>query len=108
MLSYQGGIRVASYTSSKSGVKGLTMAMANEWSADNINVNAVAPGYMATDNTQDLRDDPERSSAILERIPCGRWGSTRDIGGAVVFLASEAANYIHGFTIAVDGGWLSR
>lgn len=108
LLSYQGGIRVPSYTSSKSAMKGLTMALANEWAKHGINVNGIAPGYMATDNTQALQDDPERSRAILERIPAGRWGSPSDLGGAAVFLASGASDYINGFTIAVDGGWLAR
>lgn len=108
LLSYQGGIRVLSYTASKGGIKGLTMALSNEWSKLGINVNGIAPGYMATDNTQALRDDEQRSNEILGRIPCGRWGTPADIGGTAVFLASEAANYIHGFTVAVDGGWLAR
>jgi 2-deoxy-D-gluconate 3-dehydrogenase len=108
MLSYQGGIRVPSYTASKSGVKGITMALANEWAPYNINVNAIAPGYMDTDNTEQLRKDPARSAAILERIPAGRWGLPLDMAGAAVFLASSAADYINGFTIAVDGGWLAR
>jgi len=108
MLSYQGGIRVPSYTASKSGVKGITMSMANEWAKYNININAIAPGYMATDNTAALRSDEERSSAILERIPADRWGTKEDIGGPAVFLASEASSYMNGFTMAVDGGWLAR
>lgn len=108
MLSFQGGIRVASYTSSKSGIKGLTMLMANELAAHNINVNAIAPGYMATDNTEQLRSDAARSSEILGRIPAGRWGLPEDLAGAVVFLASDAANYVNGHTLAVDGGWLGR
>lgn len=108
MLSYQGGIRVPSYTSSKMGIKGLTMAMANEWSQHGINVNGIAPGYMATDNTQALQDDPVRSKEILGRIPAGRWGKPSDMGGAVVFLASSASDYVTGYTIAVDGGWLAR
>jgi len=108
MLSYQGGIRVPSYTASKGGVRTLTMLMANEWASKGINVNAIAPGYMATDNTQALRDDPARSAAILDRIPAGRWGTPRDVAGAAVFLASKAADYLNGFTIAVDGGWLAR
>jgi 2-deoxy-D-gluconate 3-dehydrogenase len=108
MLSFQGGIRVPSYTASKSGVKGMTMLMANEWAKHGINANAIAPGYMATDNTAQLRADPERSAAILERIPAGRWGEPSDLGGAVVFLASKAADYINGYTVAVDGGWLGR
>jgi 2-deoxy-D-gluconate 3-dehydrogenase len=108
MLSYQGGIRVPSYTASKGGVRTLTMLLANEWAQYGINVNAIAPGYMATDNTAALRADPERSKAILDRIPAGRWGSPRDVGGAAVFLASPASDYINGFTVAVDGGWLAR
>ncbi len=108
MLSYQGGIRVPAYTASKSAVLGLTREMANEWAKYNINVNAIAPGYMVTNNTAALRADEKRSAEILGRIPAGKWGSPEDIGGAAVFLASEAANYIHGFTIAVDGGWLAR
>lgn len=108
MLSFQGGIRVPSYTASKSGVKGITMLMANEWAKHGINANAIAPGYMATENTAQLRADPERSAAILERIPAGRWGEPSDLGGAVVFLASKAADYINGYTVAVDGGWLGR
>jgi 2-deoxy-D-gluconate 3-dehydrogenase len=108
MLSFQGGIRVASYTASKSGVMGITRLMANEWAAHNINVNAIAPGYMATDNTAPLREDPVRNKAILERIPAGRWGVPDDLKGIAVFLASDASNYINGFTIAIDGGWLAR
>ena len=108
MLSFQGGIRVPSYTASKSGVMGITRLMANEWASHNINVNAIAPGYMATDNTAPLREDPVRSKAILERIPAGRWGAPDDLKGIAVFLASDASSYINGFTIAVDGGWLAR
>lgn len=108
MLSYQGGIRVPSYTASKSAVKGITMTMANEWADKGINVNAIAPGYMATNNTKALRADADRSEAILERIPAGRWGTPDDIMGAAVFLASSASDYVNGFTIAVDGGWLGR
>ncbi len=108
MLSYKGGFRVPSYTASKSGVKGITMSLANEWAGKGINVNAIAPGYMATDNTENLREDPVRAAEILGRIPAGRWGSADDIGGAAVFLASRASDYVHGFTIAVDGGWLAR
>ncbi len=108
MLSFQGGIRVPSYTASKSGVMGVTRAMANEWAKHNINVNAIAPGYMATNNTVALRADKERNKAIVERIPAGRWGSIEDLQGAVVFLASDASRYVQGYTIAVDGGWLSR
>ena len=108
MLSFQGGIRVPSYTASKSGVLGITRLMANEWAGHRINVNAIAPGYMATNNTQQLRDDAERSKAILDRIPAGRWGVADDLQGPVVFLASRAADYISGYTLAVDGGWLAR
>ncbi len=108
MLSYQGGIRVPSYTASKSGIKGITMSMANEWAKYNININAIAPGYMITDNTEALRSDEGRSEEILKRIPQGRWGTKEDIGGPCVFLASEASSYMNGFTMAVDGGWLAR
>lgn len=108
MLSFQGGIRVPSYTASKSAVKGITMAFANELAKYNINVNAIAPGYMATNNTKALRDDETRAGQILERIPAGRWGTPEDVAGPAVFLASEAADYIHGYILAVDGGWLAR
>jgi len=108
MLSFQGGIRVASYTASKSGVKGLTMLMANELAGDGVCVNAIAPGYMATDNTEALRNDTQRNSEILARIPAGRWGLPEDLAGAVVFLASDASAYVNGHTLAVDGGWLGR
>ncbi|GLT15264.1 2-dehydro-3-deoxy-D-gluconate 5-dehydrogenase KduD [Vibrio algivorus] len=108
MLSFQGGIRVPSYTASKSALMGITRAMANEWAKYNINVNAIAPGYMATNNTAALRDDEKRNTAILERIPANRWGKPEDIAGPCVFLASDAANYINGYTVAVDGGWLAR
>ncbi|QMR77886.1 2-dehydro-3-deoxy-D-gluconate 5-dehydrogenase KduD [Enterobacter sp. RHBSTW-00175] len=108
MLSFQGGIRVPSYTASKSGVLGITRLLANEWAAQGINVNAIAPGYMATNNTQQLRDDEQRSQAILDRIPAGRWGLPEDLQGPVVFLASPASDYINGHTLAVDGGWLAR
>lgn len=108
MLSYQGGIRVPSYTASKSGVKGITMLMANEWAKYNINVNAIAPGYMATRNTEALRADEKRAKEILDRIPAGKWGTPEDLAGCAVFLASDNSNYINGFTIAVDGGWLAR
>lgn len=108
MLAYQGGIRVPSYTASKSAVKGITMSMANEWAKYNININAIAPGYMATNNTKALRADADRSEAILERIPAGRWGTPDDIMGAGVFLASAASDYVNGYTLAVDGGWLAR
>jgi 2-deoxy-D-gluconate 3-dehydrogenase len=108
MLSFQGGIRVPSYTASKSGVKGITMLMANEWAKHNIQVNAIAPGYMATDNTAPLRADEKRSEDILARIPAGRWGTGEDVAGAVVFLSSPASDYVTGYTLAVDGGWLAR
>lgn len=108
MLSYQGGIRVPAYTASKSALLGFTRAMANEWAKYGINVNAIAPGYMATNNTAQLRDDADRSSEILARIPAGRWGTPEDMMGTVVWLASDASNYVHGFTVAVDGGWLAR
>lgn len=108
MLSFQGGIRVPSYTASKSALMGLTRAMANEWAKHNINVNAIAPGYMATNNTQALQKDEVRNKAILERIPAERWGTPKDVAGPCVFLASDAANYVNGYTIAVDGGWLAR
>jgi 2-deoxy-D-gluconate 3-dehydrogenase len=108
LLSFQGGILVPSYTASKSGVMGLTRLLGAEWAPHNINVNAIAPGYMATRNTQALQDDPVRNKQILERIPAGRWGKPDDLKGMVVFLASEASNYVNGYTIAVDGGWLAR
>lgn len=108
MLSFQGGIRVPSYTASKSGVMGVTRLMANEWASHGINVNAIAPGYMATNNTAALRADKERNQAILDRIPADRWGTPEDLGGPCVFLASKASDYINGYTIAVDGGWLAR
>lgn len=108
MLSYQGGIRVPAYTTSKSGIAGLTRALANEWAKYNINVNGIAPGYMATNNTAQLRGDSERNSDILARIPAGRWGTPEDMYGAAIFLASDASAYMNGFTIAVDGGWLAR
>ncbi|MDR2523438.1 MAG: 2-dehydro-3-deoxy-D-gluconate 5-dehydrogenase KduD [Synergistaceae bacterium] len=108
MLSFQGGIRVPSYTSSKSAVMGLTKLMANELAQFNIQVNAIAPGYMATDNTEALQKDPARSKEILGRIPASRWGTPDDLKGAVVFLSSKASDYVTGHTLAVDGGWLSR
>jgi len=108
MLSFQGGVRVASYTASKSGLLGITRLLANEWAARGINVNAIAPGYFATNNTQALRADAKRNQAILERIPAARWGDPADIGGAAVFLASRAADYVHGAVLPVDGGWLAR
>nr|WP_304186762.1 2-dehydro-3-deoxy-D-gluconate 5-dehydrogenase KduD [Hafnia alvei] len=108
MLSFQGGIRVPSYTASKSAVMGVTRLLANEWAKHQINVNAIAPGYMATNNTQQLRADEARSEEILDRIPAGRWGLPEDLMGPAVFLASPASDYINGYTIAVDGGWLAR
>jgi 2-deoxy-D-gluconate 3-dehydrogenase len=108
MLSYQGGINVPAYTASKHAVVGVTQALANEWAGRGVNVNAVAPGYVATDNTAPLRADADRERAIVERIPAGRWGTPDDVAGAVVFLASDAARYVHGTVLAVDGGWLGR
>lgn len=108
LLSLQGGIRVASYTASKSGLAGLTRLLANEWAAAGINVNAIVPGYFATNNTQALRADEVRNRQILERIPAGRWGDPGDLGGAAVFLASAASDYVHGTLLPVDGGWLGR
>jgi len=108
MLSFQGGVNVPGYTAAKSGVAGLTKALANEWAGRGVNVNAIAPGYIATDNTQALQDDPARSRAILDRIPAGRWGVGADLGGATVFLASAASDYVSGIVLPVDGGWLGR
>ncbi len=108
LLSFQGGIRVPAYTASNQGVAGLTKLLANEWAARGINVNAIAPGYISTNNTEALRADAERNKAILERIPAGRWGEASDIGEAAVFLSSPAARYIHGAVLNVDGGWLAR
>ncbi|WP_376873873.1 2-dehydro-3-deoxy-D-gluconate 5-dehydrogenase KduD [Albirhodobacter sp. R86504] len=108
LLSFQGGIRVPSYTASKHGVAGITKLLANEWAARGLNVNAIAPGYIATNNTEALRADPVRNTAILDRIPAGRWGEASDIAGTAVFLASPAARYIHGAILNVDGGWLAR
>ncbi|WP_417686781.1 2-dehydro-3-deoxy-D-gluconate 5-dehydrogenase KduD [Roseibium sp.] len=108
LLSFQGGIRVPSYTASKHGVAGITKLLANEWAAKGINVNAIAPGYIATNNTEALRNDEVRNRQILERIPAGRWGEASDIGETAVFLASPAAKYIHGAVLNVDGGWLAR
>jgi 2-deoxy-D-gluconate 3-dehydrogenase len=108
MLSFQGGILVPSYTASKSAVMGVTRLLANELGAHGINVNAIAPGYMATENTRALREDPARNKAILDRIPAGRWGTPEDLQGPAVFLASDASHYMQGYTIAVDGGWLAR
>ncbi|MGF7147868.1 2-deoxy-D-gluconate 3-dehydrogenase [Sphingomonas zeicaulis] len=108
MLTFQGGIRVPSYTASKSGVGGLTKLLANEWSAKGINVNGIAPGYIATNNTAALQADETRNRQIVERIPAGRWGKPSDLGGAAVFLASSASDYVDGHILAVDGGWLAR
>jgi len=108
MLSFQGGIRVPSYTASKSGIAGITRLLANEWAGKGLNINAIAPGYMATDNTAQLRADEARSTEILGRIPAGRWGQASDLGGAAVFLASSASDYVNGAIIPVDGGWLAR
>ncbi len=108
VLSFQGGITVPSYAASKGAVAQLTMALANEWAGRGVNVNALVPGYIATDVTTPLRDDPQRSQAILRRIPAGRWGRPEDLGGAAVFLCSPASDYVHGALIAVDGGWLGR
>ena len=108
MLTFQGGIRVPSYTASKAGIGGLTKLLANEWAKHGINVNAIAPGYISTNNTAALRSDEERNTAILDRIPAGKWGDASDLGGAAVFLASDAARYVQGHILAVDGGWLAR
>jgi 2-deoxy-D-gluconate 3-dehydrogenase len=108
MLSFQGGINVISYASAKSGMAGMTRGLANEWAKHNINVNAIAPGYMATDNTAVLRSDPDRAPAILDRIPAGRWGTPDDLKGTIVFLTSSASDYLNGAIIPVDGGWLAR
>lgn len=108
LLSFQGGIRVASYTASKHGVAGITQVLCNEWAAKGLNVNAIAPGYIESNNTEALRADPDRSSSILGRIPAGRWGQPSDIGDATVFLLSNASNYMHGAIVPVDGGWLAR
>ena len=108
MLSFQGGIRVPSYTASKSGIAGLTRLLANEWASCGINVNAIAPGYFATNNTAALQADPKRNADILARIPAGHWGDPKELGGAAVFLSSDAANYVHGIILPVDGGWLAR
>lgn len=108
MLTFQGGIRVSSYTASKSGVGGLTKLLANEWAAKGVCVNAIAPGYIATNNTAALQADEARNRQIMERIPAGRWGDPSDVGGAAIFLASDASNYVQGHILAVDGGWLAR
>ncbi|MFK3835955.1 SDR family oxidoreductase [Microbacterium sp. NPDC087868] len=108
LLSFQGGINVPGYAAAKSGLTGVVKALSNEWAGRGVNVNAIAPGYIATDNTQALRDDPERSESILARIPAGRWGAASDLGGAAVFLASAASDYVDGIVLPVDGGWLGR
>lgn len=108
LLSYQGGITVPAYTAAKHGVLGMTRALSNEWAGEGINVNAISPGYIRTDNTQALQDNAERNTAILERIPAGRWGEPQDIAGAAIFLASPASNFIHGTALTVDGGWMGR
>jgi len=108
LLTFQGGITVPGYAASKGGIGQLTKALANEWAPHNVNVNALAPGYIRTDNTQALQDDPDRSAAILGRIPAGRWGEASDFAGPAVFLASAAANYVHGEILTVDGGWMGR
>ena len=108
MLTFQGGVRVPSYTASKSGIGGLTKLLANEWASKGINVNSIAPGYIATANTAALQADEARNKSILERIPAGRWGDASDLGGAAVFLSSRAADYVQGHVLAVDGGWLAR
>ena len=108
LLSFQGGIRVPAYAAAKHALAGLTKALANEWAGSGVNVNAVAPGYIATDNTVDLRNDPDREQAIRSRIPAGRWGEAADVAGAVVFLCSPAAAYVHGHVLVVDGGWMGR
>jgi len=108
LLSFQGGIRIPSYTASKSGLAGITRLMANEWAARGINVNAIAPGYVETNNTEALRADAERSADILKRIPAGRWAKAEDMAGAAVFLASSASDYVHGTILPVDGGWMAR
>jgi 2-deoxy-D-gluconate 3-dehydrogenase len=108
LLSFQGGIWVPGYSASKGGIKQLTMAFANEWASRGVNVNAIAPGYIATNNTKALRDDPVRSKAILDRIPAGRWGTPEDLMGTVVFLSSGASDYLNGCVVTVDGGWMGR
>jgi 2-deoxy-D-gluconate 3-dehydrogenase len=108
LLSFQGGIRVPSYTASKAGLAGLTKILANEWAAKGVNVNAIAPGYIATNNTAALQADEGRNRQIMDRIPAGRWGDPSDLGGAAVFLASSASDYVQGHILAVDGGWLAR
>ena len=108
LLTFQGGINVPGYSASKGGIGQLTMAFANEWASKGVNVNAIAPGYIATDNTEALRNDADRYKSILERIPAGRWGTPEDFGGPAVFLASSASDYVHGTILTVDGGWMGR
>ena len=108
VLAFQGGIRVPAYAAAKHALIGMTQALGNEWARHGINVNAIAPGYIVTDNTEALRNDPDRSKAILERIPAGRWGQPEDLAGVTLFLASASSNYVSGSTIVVDGGWLAR
>ena len=108
LLTFQGGITVPGYAASKGGIGQLTKALANEWAPHGVNVNAIAPGYIATDNTQALRDDPDRSKSILDRIPAGRWGKPEDFAGAAIYLASDASDYVHGTILTVDGGWMGR
>ena len=108
LLSFQGGITVPGYAAAKGGLVQLTKALANEWASHGINVNAIAPGYMQTDNTTALREDPQRNRQITERIPAARWGTPEDVGGAAVFLASKASDYVHGHVLVVDGGWMGR
>jgi len=108
LLSFQGGITIPGYAAAKGGVAQLTKALANEWAAKGVNVNAIAPGYMVTDNTARLREDPVRTRQITERIPAGRWGQPEDLAGAVIFLASRASDYVHGHVLVVDGGWMGR
>ncbi|MOA33024.1 2-dehydro-3-deoxy-D-gluconate 5-dehydrogenase [compost metagenome] len=108
LLSFQGGINVPGYAASKGAIASLTKAFANEWASKGVNVNAIAPGYIATDNTEALRDDPERSASILGRIPAARWGEPQDFKGPILFLSSEASNYVHGTILTVDGGWMGR
>jgi 2-dehydro-3-deoxy-D-gluconate 5-dehydrogenase len=108
LLTFQGGINVPSYAASKGAIGSLTKALANEWASKGVNVNAIAPGYIATDNTDALRKDPVRSKSILDRIPAGRWGETDDFNGAIIFLASKASDYVHGTILTVDGGWMGR
>ena len=108
LLTYQGGITVPGYAASKGAIGQMTMAFANEWASKGVNVNAIAPGYISTDNTEALRNDPERSQSILSRIPAGRWGEPEDFAGPIVFMASNASDYIHGATLLIDGGWMGR